>query len=86
MEILGLHVTWHIADGRQTRPDQTGTTERGCGSIPARDVVVPGRKLLSARRRLVVTQIFTSWNQIHKWLRRVDSVRLFSRVSGRLAT
>jgi hypothetical protein len=48
--------------GGQTRTDQAATIERGCGSIPARGVGVPGRKLLTARRRVVVTQIFISWN------------------------
>jgi hypothetical protein len=52
--------------------------ERGCGSIPARGVGVPGRKLLTARRRLVVSRDFVSWNQIAGWLKQVDGFRACS--------
>ncbi|MEP7306338.1 MAG: hypothetical protein ABJA98_12545 [Acidobacteriota bacterium] len=43
--------------GRQTRIDRSRPIERGCGSIPARGVGVRGRKLLTTRRRVVVSRV-----------------------------
>lgn len=46
------------------------------GNPPARRfATAPADSLREARERRLVSQIFTSWNQMAEWLRRVDGVR-----------
>ena len=48
--------------------------EEQSGFLPA-VAAGPDRKMLTRRERMLVTQIFTSWNRIADWLRHLDGLK-----------
>jgi hypothetical protein len=48
---------------------------QGYGGKPSRGLPTVAHADVDKRERRLVSRIFASWNQIGKWLRRLDAVR-----------